>query len=116
MFECRKWRLVDYLGELHVYDLIPGIIADLGEDLFGVLPEVGGGHTQLAGCLAQLDGKADVVELALVGVVKLGDELVFEDVGVVDDLGVLAKAGPREACRIEGRSPMVNGLLGEAGL
>ena len=81
-----------------------------------MLAEVGSGHTQLAGCLAQLDGKTDVVELALVGVVKLGDEFVFEDVGVVDDLGIPAKAGPGESCRIEGRSPMLDGLLGEAGL
>ena len=46
-----------------------------------MLAEVGGGHAQFAGGLAQLDGEADVVELALVGVVKLGDKLVFEDVG-----------------------------------
>ncbi len=59
-----------------------------------MLAEVRGGHPQLTGGLAQLDGEADVVELALVGVVKLGDELVFEDVGVVDDLGVPAEAGP----------------------
>ena len=55
------------------------------------------------------------MELALIGVVKLGDKLVFEDVGVVDDLGILAEAGPREVCRIESRSPMLYGLLGEAG-
>ena len=80
-----------------------------------MLAEVGGGHSQLAGCLAQLDGEADVVELALIGVVKLGDEFVFEDVGVVNDLGILAKAGPGEGCRIKGWSPMLDGLLGEAG-
>ena len=80
-----------------------------------MLTEVGGGHAQFTGGLAQLDGEADVVELALVGMVKLGDELVFEDVGVIDDLGIPAEAGPREGCRIKGWSPMLNGFLGEAG-